>query len=208
VASISGEWTVRAKDTDYPADDVILAVPAAQAARLAPADVAATVEPSAALGTSPIINLHVVVDRKVLDGPFLAGVGTPIQWVFDRTEQSGMTGVGQYIAVSVSAADAYIDQTVADLREQLLPDLIALLPAMQNATILDFFVTRERTATFRPAPGSGAVRPRAVTSAPGLFLAGAWTDTGWPATMEGAVRSGAAAAEALLSRPVRQGVAS
>ncbi len=208
VEMLTAGWSVQAKDGDYPADDVILAVPPAQAAKLVPAEIEPTVTASAALGTSPIINLHVVLDRKVLDGPFLAGVGTPIQWIFDRTDQSGLAGPGQYLAVSVSAADAYIDQTVAALRERLLPDMLALLPAMREATILDFFVTRERTATFRPAPGSGALRPGAATSAPGLFLAGAWTDTGWPATMEGAVRSGAAAADALLSRPVRQGVAS
>jgi uncharacterized protein with NAD-binding domain and iron-sulfur cluster len=89
----------------------------------------------------------------------------------------------------------------------MLPDLIALLPRMRDAVVVDFFVTRERDATFRPTPGSTAVRPGAITRAPGLFLAGAWTDTGWPATMEGAVRSGVAAATALLARPVRQGVA-
>jgi hydroxysqualene dehydroxylase len=207
VESLDGDWTVRTKDAEYAADDVILAVPAAAAAKLVPERVLPAVEPAAALGTSPIINVHVVVDRRVLDRPFLAGVGTPIQWVFDRTGTSGLTGPGQYLAVSVSAADAYVDLTVATLREQLLPDMIALLPALASATVTDFFVTRERTATFRPRPGSGAIRPGAVTAAPGLFLAGAWTDTGWPATMEGAVRSGVAAADAVLTRPVRQGVA-
>jgi uncharacterized protein with NAD-binding domain and iron-sulfur cluster len=96
----------------------------------------------------------------------------------------------------------------------VLPELVALLPAVARDEIVDFFVTREREATFRPAPGSGALRPPATTRAPGLFLAGAWTDTGWPATMEGAVRSGAAVAAALLAhvepelaQAVRQGVA-
>ncbi|MGH3535167.1 MAG: FAD-dependent oxidoreductase, partial [Pseudonocardiaceae bacterium] len=86
----------------------------------------------------------------------------------------------------------------ADLRAQFLPELTALLPKMRDAQVRDFFVTRERHATFRPAPGSAALRPSAVTGARGLFLAGAWTATGWPATMEGAARSGAAAATALL----------
>jgi len=66
--------------------------------------------------------------------------------------------------------------------------------------VRDFFVTRERHATFRPASGTAALRPPAVTAARGLFLAGAWTATGWPATMEGAVRSGTAAAAALLGQ--------
>ena len=66
------------------------------------------------------------------------------------------------------------------------------------AGVVDFFVPRERTATFRQAPGSGALRPPAATRMPGVVLAGAWTDTGWPDTMEGAVRSGEAAAAAAL----------
>ncbi|MDQ3906444.1 MAG: FAD-dependent oxidoreductase, partial [Actinomycetota bacterium] len=73
-----------------------------------------------------------------------------------------------------------------------------LLPRMRAAVVRDFFVTRERHATFRPAPGSAALRPAPTTATPGLFLAGAYTATGWPATMEGAVRSGEAAATALL----------
>jgi uncharacterized protein with NAD-binding domain and iron-sulfur cluster len=72
--------------------------------------------------------------------------------------------------------------------------------------VLDFFVTREREATFRPSPGTAALRPPATTRAAGLFLAGAWTDTGWPATMEGAVRSGNTAARAVLGESARERV--
>ena len=214
-------WLVGTKGGEQVVDAVVLAVPPAAAERLAPAGSIALANGAALadgwgerLGTSPIVNVHVVVDRHVMDVPFVAGVGTPIQWVFDRTKQSGLSGDGQYIAVSVSAADAYIDVPVADLRERLLPDLVALLPDMADANVVDFFVTREREATFRPAPGTAALRPPAVTRLPGLFIAGAWTDTGWPATMESAVRSGDAAAAALfaqsapeLSQDVRQGVA-
>jgi len=84
------------------------------------------------------------------------------------------------------------------LRERLLPELAALLPATRAARVVDFFVTRERHATFRQRPGSERLRPGTATHAPRLFLAGAWTATGWPATMEGAVRSGNAAAAAVL----------
>jgi len=84
---------------------------------------------------------------------------------------------------------------------------VALLPDVGRAELVDFFVTREREATFRPSPGSAALRAGERTRAPGLYLAGAWTDTGWPATMEGAVRSGDAAAAAVLGQHVRQGVA-
>ena len=82
----------------------------------------------------------------------------------------------------------------AALREQFVPALEQLFPAAAGASVTDFFVTRERRATFRQAPGCGALRPGAATSVPGLVLAGAWTDTGWPDTMEGAVRSGQHAA--------------
>ena len=93
---------------------------------------------------------------------------------------------------------------MAELRARYLPELEKLLPAARGAKILDFFVTRERTATFAPTPGVGRLRPPARTRADGLYLAGAWTATGWPATMEGAVRSGfsaAGAALAALGRP-------
>ena len=82
----------------------------------------------------------------------------------------------------------------ATLREQFLPALAELFPAAREARVAEFFVTRERRATFRQVPGTGKLRPRAGTQLPGLVLAGAWTDTGWPDTMESAVRSGLAAA--------------
>jgi uncharacterized protein with NAD-binding domain and iron-sulfur cluster len=130
----------------------------------------------------------------VMDLPFAAAVDSPVQWVFDRTQISGFSGDGQYLAVSLSAGDEYVDMPVAELREKFVPALSALFPAARDATVAEFFVTRERRATFRQVPGSGVLRPAAGTKLPGLVLAGAWTDTGWPDTMEGAVRSGLAAA--------------
>src|SRR6202035_4003616 len=111
----------------------------------------------------------------------------------DKTRTSGLEN-GQYLAGSLSAADSYVDVPTAGLREQFLPALEDLFPAARDARVTDFFVTRERRATFRQAPGCGALRPGAATSLPGLAVAGAWTDTGWPDTMEGAVRSGRTAA--------------
>ena len=77
-----------------------------------------------------------------------------------------------------------------------------MLPAARDAQLLDAAVTREPAATFRGAPGTARLRPPARTDLPGLALAGAWTDTGWPATMEGAVRSGSAAAAQVLAQPL------
>ena len=241
--------------TEIPVDAVVLAVPHEAAARLIPAGALpeATVAGWAGLGASPIVNVHVIYDRPVMDLPFVAAVDSPVQWVFDRTRISGLdrlsaparpapptapespqpneTGVSlrpsvvkpgfhyaaggtaditngadgahgagdaaqrpQYLAISLSAADDYVDVPAAALREQFVPALAELLPAAREAQVMEFFVTRERRATFRQAPGTARLRPRAVTQLPGLVLAGAWTDTGWPDTMESAVRSGLAAA--------------
>ncbi len=174
------------------ADGVVLAVPPEAAARLLPAGAAAPgpgPERWRELGASPIVNVHVIYDRPVTGLPFAAAVDSPVQWVFDRTGPSGLAA-GQYLAVSVSAADDVVDTPAAQLREQFVPALEEIFPAARDARITDFFVTRERRATFRQEPGCGEKRPGATTGLAGLVLAGAWTNTGWPDTMEGAVRSG------------------
>ena len=184
------------------ADAVVLAVPHEVAAKLIPAGAlpAETVGGWAGLGAAPIVNVHVIYDRKVMDVPFAAAVDSPVQWVFDRTRISGMHARGddgQYLAISLSAADEYVDVPAAVLREQFVPALAELFPAARTANVVEFFVTRERRATFRQVPGTARLRPKAATAMPGLVLAGSWTDTGWPDTMEGAVRSGLNAVLAL-----------
>ena len=185
---------------EIPADAVVLAVPHEVAARLIPPGALpdATVAGWAGLGASPIVNVHVIYDRPVMDEPFAAAIDSPVQWVFDRTRISGLDrsspGRAQYLAISLSAADEYVDVPAAALREQFVPALAELFPAARQAEVTEFFVTRERRATFRQAPGTARLRPSAATNLPGLVLAGAWTATGWPDTMESAVRSGLAAA--------------
>ena len=159
-----------------------------------------TVDPEAlaGLGTSPIVNLHVHYDRGVLEEPLAAALDSPVQWMFDRTAASG-AGNGQLVAISLSHAVDEIGAPVAELRGRYLPALERLLPAARGAEVLDFAVTHEPRATFRAAPGTGRLRPGSRTPVPGIYLAGSWTDTGWPATMESAVRSGLAAAELALA---------
>jgi squalene-associated FAD-dependent desaturase len=201
VTSISpyenGRWSVQVPGERIEADTVVLAVPQSEAHGLLPEGALDAPERLLEIGTAPILNIHVVYDREVLAVPFFAALGSPVQWVFDRTEASGLRE-GQYLALSQSAAQDEIDEPVAVLRERYLPELERLLPGARGAGVKDFFVTRERTATFAPAPGVGRLRPGARTKAPGLYLAGAWTATGWPATMESAVRSGVGAADAAL----------
>jgi squalene-associated FAD-dependent desaturase len=153
--------------------------------------------PVEGLGTSPIVNLHFVYDRHVAGVDFAAVLDSPLQWVFDRTRQSGLRQ-GQYLAVSLSAADEHAGTRTSRLREIFEPEMARLFPGAAAARVTDFFVTREKEATFRAAPGTAALRPGPATGAPGVYLAGAWTGTGWPATMEGAVRSGISAARAAL----------
>jgi squalene-associated FAD-dependent desaturase len=170
---------------------VVLALPPHAAAAFLPVDVDG-------LGESPIVNLHVHYDRRVLDVPLAAALDSLVQFVFDRTQASGARE-GQLLAISLSHAVDEIGMSVAALRERYLAALERLLPAARGATVLDFAATHEPRATFRAAPGVRRLRPGADTGRPGLYLAGAWTDTGWPATMEGAVRSGITAARAALA---------
>lgn len=179
------------------ASALVLAVPHEPASRLVPAEVHADAESFADLGHSPIVNLHVIYDRPVMDHAFAAGVGTPVQWVFDRSGAAGLT-MGQCLAVSLSGATAYAARPTEELRAMFLPELARLFPRAAEARVAAFYVTREHRATFRPSPGTLRLRPRSTTSDPRIALAGAWTDTGWPATMEGAVRSGRQAARSVL----------
>ncbi|MDX6213731.1 MAG: hydroxysqualene dehydroxylase [Frankiales bacterium] len=201
-------WSVRLRDgEDIAADAVVLAVAPAAAERLLPPG--ATSLPAGwaeRLGTAPILNVHLVYSSRVMDEPYLAGLGSVVPWVFDSTDQVGLAQ-GQAVTVPISAADDLIDLPAAVIRDQVSEVLATMLPRTRQAELVDCFVTREREATFRPAPGSRALRHGPVTALPGLLLAGAWTDTGWPATMEGAVRSGDAAAAA-LGQPQRTKLAS
>ena len=201
--------TVRHRDTveSVRAQQVVLAVPPRAAFAVAPQLADTPAAPAQQLGTSPIVNVHVIFDRRVTDLPFAAGVGTPVQWFFDRTRTSGLQARrpgAQYLAITVSAADAEIDVPARRLAETFTAELRSLLPGARDAEVLDAFVTRERHATFRQEAGSAALRAGVDPGLGGVFLAGAWTDTGWPDTMESAVRSGVRAAEAVLRVPAAE----
>ena len=180
------------------ADAVIVAVPHDVAGELLP-----LTSTAGELTMSPIINAHVIFDRRVTDLSFAALLDGELQWVFDRTAISGLAD-GQYLAASISAADEVIGLRTEELRARLLPQFLAAFPAARSAEVLDFFITREPAATFRQAAGTARLRPGTVTDTPGVYLAGAWTDTGWPATMEGAIRSGTIAATAALAQRAAQ----
>ena len=184
------------------ADAVILAVPHDAVDGLVPPGAVPGQSELADLGISPIVNVHFVFDRQVMDVPFTAALDSPVQFVFDRTEAANGTGAAseagdrgeQVVAVSQSAAFDEIGTRPAELIERYQTALAELFPPAAEANVLDAVVTREHRATFAGRPGTRRLRPGPTTAIDGLFLAGAWTDTGWPATMEGAVRSGKLAA--------------
>jgi hydroxysqualene dehydroxylase len=171
------------------ADAVVVAVPPRESARLLG-------EPEPELEDSPIVSVHLLFDRCLLRFPLAALIGSPAHWVFDRGALTGHRpeAGGQYLTVVSSGAPE-----LETLRGRELVDLIAgaVTERLGPAELLWSRVSREPTATIAVRPGSEAHRPGTETSRPNVVRAGAWTATGWPATMEGAVRSGRAAARAL-----------
>ena len=207
VESVGDGHLVMADTKRVDADAVILAVPHDAVDGLVPAGTIPGQSELADLGISPIVNVHFVFDGRIMDVPFTAALDSPVQFVFDRTEaanwtegESGESGGGeQVVAVSQSAAFDEIGDRPAELIERYRLALEDLFPPAAEAEVIDAVVTREHRATFAGRPGTRRLRPGPTTAIDGLFLAGAWTDTGWPATMEGAVRSGNLAARLALN---------
>lgn len=197
----TGGFRIGAGGGEATADAVVLAVPHRYAALLVPAAAAPQASHWQRLGSTPIVNVHLRYAARITDLPLLAAVDSPAQWIFDRTPAPAD---GQQLVVSLSAADDLVHRPAAELIAGQRAALAALFPAAGRTPVCEAFVTREPHATFRQAPGSRAWRPPPVTGLPGLVLAGAWTDTGWPDTMEGAVRSGGAAAGALATNLANQ----
>ena len=189
---------VLAGGEELSADAVICALPHERARGLLAPLLGARAERWEGLGASPIINVHIVYDRRVCEQDFAAGVGTPVQYLFDRSDAAGLSNGGQCLAISLSGAGAEMELGAERLGERYVEAMRELLPGAREAKVQSVHVSREHAATFAARPGTGALRPPARTEVEGLVLAGAWTDTGWPATLEGAVLSGHAAAREAL----------
>jgi squalene-associated FAD-dependent desaturase len=159
--------------------------------------------------SSPITGVHLWFDREVCPYDHATIVGRLVQWVFNHTALQGRRageGSGQYLQVVISASYDLLKRDKAAILDAVLADLAALWPAAREAELVRSWVVTEHGATFAVRPGIDALRPAQRTAIDGLFLAGDWTATGWPATMEGAVRSGYLAAEGVLEdlgRPAR-----
>jgi squalene-associated FAD-dependent desaturase len=184
------------------ADAVVLAVPQDKLHELLPAEVRARNPSLDQLGkfkVSPITGVHFWFDREVTNEPFITLLDTLTQWIFNKTALSEADrGPGQYLQLVISASYPLLRKSREEIIELCLNEVRQALPAARAAQLLKATVIKEASATFSPEPGVDRWRPAQQTSMPNLFLAGDWTATGWPATMEGAVRSGYLAAEAVL----------
>jgi zeta-carotene desaturase len=192
----------------FEADAVVCALPVERVTRAVPPEARAgdaRFERLDDFTHSPILGVHLTFDRPALpaDGrtgapiPHAVLVDRPTQWVFRKDDH------GRQLHAVVSAADAWLPLTEAQVGERVLADLHACLPASRDAKLLEVRAVKEKLATFAPTPGVEALRPGPVGPS-GIVLAGDYTHTGWPATMEGATRSGYAAAAAVLGRPASE----
>jgi squalene-associated FAD-dependent desaturase len=192
VASLEDGAVLTADGERLSADAFVIAVPPAETAALLG-------EPAPDLGSSPIVSVHMLFDRTILPVPLAALLDSPAHWIFDRGRLTGHRPErGQYLTVVSSGVP-----DLAATRGQELVELMrsALVERLGEAELLWSRVSREPEATFAGRPGTWALRPGAATARPNVVRAGAWTQTGWPATMEGAIRSGHEAARALLAHP-------
>ena len=152
------------------------------------------------LTPSPISSVHLWFDQPVMTLPHAVLVGCRGQWVFNRGE---VAPAEFYLQVVISAVRSLRELGNDEIRRQVVEELSRLFPAVRAATLLRSKVVTEHAATFSAVPGVDQWRVPQASPVPNLAVAGDWTATGWPATMEGAVRSGYLAAEAILARAGR-----
>ena len=205
------------------ADSFVLALPHDRTAELLPKEIRFANPALAHLEkfkVSPITGVHLWFDREVTHEPFITLLDTQTQWIFNKTalyrkavtefsgvipsevkdllpSETGKTSA-QYLQLVISASYALLRKSREEIIDLCLKEVRQALPAAREAQLVKATVIKEAAATFSPEPGVDQWRPAQETKTPGLFLAGDWTATGWPATMEGAIRSGYLAAEAVL----------
>jgi zeta-carotene desaturase len=188
------------------ADVYVSAVPADRLAAIAVASPGLNDDRLARLSEftySPTIGIHLHYDRRILPHPHIAFIGSPVQWLFDAANGAATTDAPQQLRAVSSAADAWVELPGDEIIRLAQDEIATYLPAAKEAHLLDAKVIKERRATFNPSPGVDHIRPSACVVGNGvrnLFLAGDYCQTGWPATMEGAVRSGYLAAAAITGQ--------
>jgi squalene-associated FAD-dependent desaturase len=192
-------------------DFAVLAVPFQTAASLLPQDpLAAPLQAELEhFEPSPITGIHLWFDREITPLPHAVLLDRTIQWMFQKSkfqEDGYREAPGSYMELVVSASKTFVQKSREDILDLAQHELAEFFPAVKDAKVLKAAVIKEIYATYAILPGLDQYRPQAKTVWPRLFLAGDWTATEWPATMEGAVRSGYLAAEAITEssgRPQR-----
>jgi squalene-associated FAD-dependent desaturase len=189
--------------SEITADACIVAVPHTVLPGLLPKELSASggmLEGLENIRTSPITGVHLWFDRTVMDEPFLTLLDHTTQWVFNKTFLYGEpAGCGQYLQLVISASYDLVSKSRQEIIDLCRGELAEILPASCEARLEKATVVKEIAATFSPRPGVDQWRPAQKIAVENLCLAGDWTRTGWPSTMEGAVRSGYLAAEAVLA---------
>ena len=175
---------LRTLDATARFDGVVLAVPPKTTAKLLGDPARFGVHGLETYRPYPIVDVHIWHDRGPSGFDFAAALDSPLQWIFEK--EPG------YLCCSISAAGEYLTMPAAQLQEIAWKELQAFLPSLRGGSVVGGFVTRNAEATYVPAPGAKRTAQR--TAHPAVAIAGSWTETGWPDTMEAAVRSGAAAA--------------
>ena len=147
---------------------------------------------------APIVSIHLWLDCEIMEEEFAALPGSPIQWVFNTGKIQPLNGQGSHLSLVVSGAWEEVEKEKSVLAAMGLEEVQKAFPAARNATLIHSVVIKEKRATFSPRPGSERLRPSHLTAVENFFLAGDWTATGLPATIEGAVVSGVASANAAV----------
>lgn len=202
-------WHIESGDNTFEADTVVLAVPFEAVKSFLPG--LAEIEAQEAdrlrgrlehFEHSPITGIHLWFDRRVTEMEYAVLLDATIQWMYNKSllqpDHRG-DGAGSYLELVVSASKSLVGMQRQEVIDLALRELANYFPAVRDARLLKAAVIKEVRATFSVVPGIDAHRPGPSTQWPGLFLAGDWTNTEWPSTMEGAVRSGYLAAEAITA---------
>jgi len=186
------------------ASDFISAVPAPNLLRFLPENAVADPFFSRLVGlsSSPIICVHLWLDREVTNSSFIGLIGTTTQWLFNKRRIFAQRGEAHpgYLSFVISGARKLVDRSNQEILEIVINDLNTMIPASRAARVVKSLVLKEKSATMAPDLRSHELRPTAITPIANFFLAGDWIQTGLPATIESAVISGRAAAAAVAAR--------
>lgn len=187
-------WCVHTEEGNFRASNVVVATSFQQSAKLLPQ----LAVPIARFQNAPICTVHLWFEREITELEHAVLLDTGIQWIFHKSRIRGWSpDRGSYVELTISASFAQLHQTREAILTSALRELALFFPSVHKTKLIKSGILKDARATFSVTPSLDAERPTQATALPGLFLAGDWTRTGWPSTMEGAVRSGLMAAEAV-----------